>query len=290
MIRHPYAAPLSSRRRHGGFSLLEILVVAAILSLIVYSLLVMFNQTQRALRVGVTQVDVLDAGRAATEMVSRELEQLTAAGEVGVTNLQIRFSRLAAPLTVALPGAMATNASFSLQEFYFMTSYGNEWAGIGYRVYPTNNDSVGTLYRYSSATNSNPALAQRAAYAFLDTLPPFFPTNQVYQRVADGVVHLNLLAYDQNGRLINLTNLPPSVLLDPSGTWPSTYVEKAVPAYVELEIGVLEPTVLDRFYAQIDTQNWADPTQLQRGRDYLSRQAGRIHFFRQRIPVRTGIR
>ena len=40
----------------------------------------MFNQIQRAFRSSMTQVDKLEAGRAVTEMLPRELEQISPSG------------------------------------------------------------------------------------------------------------------------------------------------------------------------------------------------------------------
>ncbi len=62
-----------------AFSLIEILVVIGLLSVIILGLLAMFNQTQRAFRTGMTQVDVLASGRAASDMIARELSQITPA-------------------------------------------------------------------------------------------------------------------------------------------------------------------------------------------------------------------
>ncbi|HPC60329.1 MAG TPA: prepilin-type N-terminal cleavage/methylation domain-containing protein, partial [Verrucomicrobiota bacterium] len=62
---------LRRRRRRSAFSLVEILVTVALLSFIVLGLLAMFHQTQRAFRSSITQTDVLEAGRALTEIIGR---------------------------------------------------------------------------------------------------------------------------------------------------------------------------------------------------------------------------
>src|SRR5260370_29875183 len=56
-----------------AFSLVEILVTMALLSVIVLGLLAMFHQTQRAFTQSLMQVDVLEAGRAATDVMTREV-------------------------------------------------------------------------------------------------------------------------------------------------------------------------------------------------------------------------
>ena len=66
-----------SRAGSRAFTLLEILVSVALLSFIVLGLFAMFNQTQRAFRMSMTQSDILEAGRAVMEMMPRELEQAT---------------------------------------------------------------------------------------------------------------------------------------------------------------------------------------------------------------------
>jgi hypothetical protein len=60
-----------------AFSLIEIMVTVGLLTVIILGLLLMFNQTQRAFRAGMTQTDVLEAGRATMDMLARELEQMT---------------------------------------------------------------------------------------------------------------------------------------------------------------------------------------------------------------------
>ena len=63
-----------------AFTLVEILVTVALLSFIILGLFAMFNQVQRAFRSSMNQVDQLEAGRAVTEMLPRELEQIDPGG------------------------------------------------------------------------------------------------------------------------------------------------------------------------------------------------------------------
>src|SRR5215468_11182220 len=69
---------MQTRPSQRGFSLIELLTAVSIMVVIIFALYAMFNQTQKALRANLTQVDVLEAGRAAAEMMGRELQQLTA--------------------------------------------------------------------------------------------------------------------------------------------------------------------------------------------------------------------
>ena len=72
--------------RDEAFSLIELLTAVSIMVVIIFSLYAMFNQTQKALRANITQVDVLEGGRAAAEMLGREIEQLTACNQFQTIN------------------------------------------------------------------------------------------------------------------------------------------------------------------------------------------------------------
>src|SRR3954471_19290395 len=72
-----------------GFSLIEVMVAVAILAVIIVGLLAMFYQTQRAFRTGLTQVDVLENGRAAMEMSGSDLRDVTASPDNPTLNVLI---------------------------------------------------------------------------------------------------------------------------------------------------------------------------------------------------------
>ena len=76
LVRPRVKLPLPCR----AFSLIEVMVAVTLMSVIVLGLLAMFSQTQRAFRTGITQVDVMEGGRAACELMAREMEQITATG------------------------------------------------------------------------------------------------------------------------------------------------------------------------------------------------------------------
>src|SRR5688572_26001858 len=119
-----HTLPIRSKR---GLSLMEIMVSVALLTVIILGLLAMFNQTQKAFRAGVAQVDVLDSTRAALEMMIRELEQTTASGTF-VPHLEVRTPT---PFSMALPGLDITNV---LQEYFFLSRSNNYQVGTGYIV------------------------------------------------------------------------------------------------------------------------------------------------------------
>ncbi len=286
---------LPPRKRQAAFSLIEILVTAALLSFIVLGLLAMFNQTQRAFRSSITQTDVLEAGRATLDMLSRELEQITPSQEAFTTNFlaepSVSFSK---PMLQDLPGSSLRRTNI-VQKFYFLTRFNTDYAGVGYQVIPDYpNGGVGTLYRFAEGLP--------ARYGALYLSRDFYnaPLTNM-SRIADGVVHLRVRAFDPAGRLIAAelrrfqdpasqaggfpaytmvtTNL---VLADGSRAQYDQaaifMTSNAVPAFVEVELGMLEPRVLQRYRA---IPNPA--AQL----EYLSRYAANVHIFRQRIPVRN---
>ena len=157
---------------------------------------------------------------------------------------------------------------------------------------------LGTLYRF--ATNHPGYYATNLSGEFLNA-----PLAS-YNRISDGVVHLRLRAFatngypifwDGNNRLVpkfrasgftNASNLSPIVrnavatnsLPGAPDVTDYYFMSNALPAYLELEVGILEPHILERFKA-IGNGN---PVAQQR---YLSNHVAQVHLFRQRIPVRT---
>src|SRR5580765_490659 len=185
-------------RRDDAFSLIEIMVVMALLSVIVLGLLLMFDQTQRAFRSGMTQTDVLEGGRAATELISRELSQIAPANHAQGVNFYAvvpPFDPLLQPLPgmVAQPGTVNYYRTNLMEEMFFLTRENQNWTGIGYRVSDPLG-GVGTLYRYETNVSA------------IFTDPSVLYTNWLYNvpltkmsRVLDGVVHFKVRAYDTNG-------------------------------------------------------------------------------------------
>jgi prepilin-type N-terminal cleavage/methylation domain-containing protein len=307
---------LPTARIQRAFSLLELLVAISIMVLIIFALYQIFSQTQKAMRGNMTQVDVLESGRAAMEMISRELEQISASGFSEGVNLyagMIPIPRVVqADIDQVTP--LRTNV---LQELFFLSERDNQWHGTGYRVLWADN-GVGTLFRHGSATNrhrlSNTNLMGQFvhAVAMTNTVTGAISTN--YHRVADGVIHFRITAYDPEGRRLGFdtTNIYPSygilrvaqngsIRPFPYSTAPHVnganvilrqdpfdqfrretqlvFLSNALPAYVELELGVLEPATLKQYESLRGTTV---------GQDFLRRQAAKVHLFRQRIPIRTG--
>ena len=68
-----------------AFTLVEMMVVIALLSLIVVALMAVFSSTQRAFRASVTQTDVLGNGRATVNLIASDLRGLRPSD--GISNL-----------------------------------------------------------------------------------------------------------------------------------------------------------------------------------------------------------
>lgn len=304
------------------------MVTVGLLTFIILGLLLMFNQTQRAFRTGMTQTDVLEAGRGTMDLVARELEQISpseAPDYIDAFGIKRRATNFFVEPSVTWSNSAITPGPFSwrnplvqdlpanvspggvymprtnlVQRFYFLSKINQDWIGTGYEVIPDDpNQCVGTLYRYSLTNNPRNFLLPLSV-EFLSTPA----TNR--SRIADGIVHLRVRAYAANGRLVTTnsftgtnaayqvrfagpyTNLPNAVAYNSAAPLYSSpadlrqaacyFMSNAVPGYVELEMGILEPQVLQK-YRSIALQSAAV--------QYLSNHVAQVHLFRQRIPIRN---
>lgn len=218
--------------RCAAFSLVEILVVMALLSLIVIALMAVFSSTQTAFRASVTQTDVLEGGRATIDLIAQDLKAMTYSGgtsngptSVGnaapynslfyFTNRDfVNFFATANPVyyqlnptTYGLPlmqplvgsadGAIRTN----MVQSFFVLSRNNvgghdRWIGTGYAVNATNVDSP--LYRFSMEIN-----AESGPNALFNSYMAGVHTNGFagpgWSHLIDGVVDLRVRAFDARG-------------------------------------------------------------------------------------------
>lgn len=276
--------------RKAAFSVLEIMVAVALLAVIIVGLLAMFYQVQRAFRAGTAQVDVMEGGRAAISIITREMQEVVAGGVLDATNLVIvpSYSRTLTSQTLS-SGGLQNNI---LHDLCFLQRRNDEWTGVAYRL--TNAISgVGTLVRYSWswAKESNPIWADDTNAVMSRVIcrqPPNPPVNVDHSQVLDGVVHFQIEAYDADGVLYRTYRdtipLEEPYLHRNKANDVYAFLSTNLPAYLDLELRVLEPATLAKFRAreQADLQN-GTTTRL----EYLGRQIGHTHVFRQRIPVRT---
>jgi len=63
------------RRRTGAFSLLEMMIAVGMLTIVVFALYSMFDQTQKALRQSLNQAELSEGGRAALDLIVRSVER-----------------------------------------------------------------------------------------------------------------------------------------------------------------------------------------------------------------------
>jgi hypothetical protein len=302
-------------RRRAAFSLIELLTAVSIMILIIFSLYSMFSQTQKALRANVTQVDVLESGRAAAEMLGREIEQLSACNQFQTINFYAGMMPYGSTAVVAptvqldLDGKVPPLRTNVLEELYFLSRQTNRWVGTGYRVMGANN-GVGTLYRFTESTNYYRLTPTNLWAQYLYGGVTNAVTGQVstnFNRVADGVVHLRITAYDPDGRqmlaystnrygsyrilsqdvnggrlgaystAVNLADANVVLRQQFGQETALTFMSNAVPGYVELELGVLEPVALKQYQS----------LSVNAGAAFLKQQSAKVHLFRQRIPIRT---
>ncbi len=307
-MRLSRAKAFARRARVRAFTVIELLVAVSVLTLIVLVLYGLFDQVQKALRSNVAQVDVLEGGRAAVHLLSSEIEQIDAGQMPVTTNLYIGFTGLATLPTQQLLGDATTNRINVLQQIFFLSHYNKSWMGTGYRVLflDTNgiatafpDKGVGTLCRYTFQVNDSdfpylppPRTAPNAPRTNLFwqvmNLAPNPPLSNLtnYQRVIDGVVHFRLRAFDRNGFLITNsfnTNLLSGALVSATNLfnrdieYSYAFTNQALPADLDVELGILEPHVLERLKSM--------PPKA--AATYFSNQAGAVHLFQQRIPIRS---
>ena len=272
-----------------GFSLIEVLVAVALMSLIVIALMAVFSSTQAAFRASVTQTDVLEGGRAAMELITQDLRQMTpSGGKSNKVNGAVNFSVLAnnnnyLPLVQGLPGSSVQRTNL-LNYFFVLSRQNTKWIGVGYVVDNTNSSPLYPLYRFYAETNI--AASPRGLFnAFTNAIYAPSPWTNM-SHVMDGVVHLTVRANDTNGVWMNNTVRPytnvQNTLFFSSPPVQYGYGEaqfymfsNTVPASVELQLGVLEDRPLQHAGSL--------PTALRT--QYLQQQSGRVHLFRQLVTI-----
>lgn len=302
---HVILLPMRSHCGRRAFSLIEVMVAVSLLAFIIVGLLAMFFQVQRAFRAGTAQADIMEGGRATMGLIVRDLQEMTACRLIDIANCVIKPSirKDGAPLDATVnptyqdipTGSRRTNW---FQDLNFMSRVNDKWMATSYRVVFGEN-GVGTLYRLMEETNRMTLFEQNSNALwnvnFLSTAPygvtvPGYGTvSNYYHRLVDGVVSFDVRAFDTNGLAFPDINVP-SDPVNPN-TWrnPDIRVDNAVgffgfsnselPAYVDIELAILEPSTLAKFRGREDISQ-------AQALEYLQRQIGRTHVFRQRIAVR----
>jgi len=258
-------------------TILELMVAVGLLAILMVALFAALNQTQRAFRTGLNQVDVLETGRATMDLISRGLQELTPSGRTNVVNLYIGPPDAPARVYPLSSGSWPA----VLQEFYYLSRRNDQWIATKYSYEKTEwGSGVATLYRrtiilpwYAVQTlSTNSMIIDPAGVGGLVS------TN--YHRVAEGVVDLRLRAYNAQGYPVpNDPARGVRVVLGPSGFESYRFVGTNVPAYVDIELAVLDAGTLQGYRARLSVPSLAQ--------NYLTNRLGHVHLFRERVPIRS---
>jgi hypothetical protein len=292
-------------RSTSGLTLIEILVAVTLLIVIMAGLMAMFDQTQKVFVAGMRQTDVMEGGRSAVELIGRDFEQMAAGGRPGDTNFYAwlrpwpTFGPSDPPAQVMAPDGNSVLKALTLQDVFFLSHPSSDWSAIGYKVLDPNAPDteailMGALYRFG--TNTTLLQSTNFFRTFQNPYGGTANTNLItsgqMSRVIDGVVHFKVVAYDHDGIRFPATNnfadlfvgyvTNALIRLDPVSTY-YEFSQRRLPTTVEVEIGVLEPEAVIRARALpgIDAA-WANNF-----RKFLGDNSGKIHLFRQRIPIRV---
>jgi len=264
----------AQRSRQRAFSLLEVMVAVGLLAFIIVGLVLTFNQVQRAFRVGVGQSDVLEGGRAVMNVITRDLQEMSAFGDDYVTNF---FAYRAYPETYQDQpgGGQRVN---TLCDLYFVAKRNDEYALIAYRVDATN-DLVGPLMRFETnviiQTNVFEIMTKDIG-RWLGQVP-----STRFHQVADNVVHFRVQAFDTNGIAFSATNnFNTNYFQSPALGDVYQFTDREIPPYLDLELGVMDPSTAAKLKIRADAN-------AQQGADYFKQRIGRVDVFRQRIPIRA---
>jgi len=292
--RHAILLPTRSDSGRRAFSLIEIMVSVSLLAFIIVGLLAMLFQVQRAFRAGTAQADIMEGGRATMALLVRDLQEMAPCNYEFVTNCVITASQGAAITVQDIPtGSQRTNF---FQNIALLSRFNDEWMGTTYRV-SNAVSGVGVLYRFAVSRFHEPLPSANFDAISNVSHAVTFDASQVdsrFSRVLDGVVSLTITVLDTNGQVYFDNNPIPASLVPPQATDSRGYINanihiiqpdffgfrsNGLPAYVDIELAVLEPSTLVKFRAQEDIGR-------QQALDYLQRQVGRTHVFRQRVAIR----
>ncbi|HEY3863760.1 MAG TPA: hypothetical protein VGO59_17935 [Verrucomicrobiae bacterium] len=280
------------------------LVSTAMLSFIVLGLTAVFIQTQKAFRLGIKQNTITDSGRAIMDMMAGDLQQMADAQNtnwpviVGGApagyfinpnyNFYWDLPNFPLPVTNFLNGLpIRTN---ELNEVFILEHTNTTWLGVGYAVSNFPGVAAGSLYRYeTNITSLAPVFTNDLFSVFFANIANTNFNSNYWHKVADGVVDLQISAYDQYGN----TNYPNwqtyGYVAYPIGGLPISsselFVSNALPCSVELEMAILEPDALARARSLVFPGNTVPLN------NFLSSNAApQMEVFRQRITIPAAAR
>ena len=284
-----------------AFTLIEIMVAMALLTVIVIGLMAMFSQTQRAFRAGMAQTDQLEGGRMLSDLIYQDLRQITPTMQTNGVNFFAQIPNYA-PAQEVLPGGSNILRTNIFQDIFFTKRQNQTWSGVGYFVrtnasYYATVAPVGTLYRFEKDVHDADFTGTNVYGTFLSFLNATNNPNSTdlptLSKLLDGVVEFHVRCYDKYGNWITnvdriSTNAQAFITITNGADVGSTiapsdvlfygFSNNLVPAYVELEVGVLEPAVLRRLQSI--------PSAITQS-NFLANHAGNIQMFRQRVAIRN---
>jgi type II secretory pathway pseudopilin PulG len=321
----PHQPPQDCR----ALTILEMLVSTAMLAFIIVGLTAMFIQTQKAFKTGIKQTTVTDAGRTIIDMIASDLSQLSDPHFTNVSYPPTNFLTLGPSQRYVFSGPNPPNLYWSLtgmelvqaitnnglptsrvnevEDIFAMVQTNNTWLGIGYAVSNWFTNSGGgpfpgvcTLYRYVATSNAPIFTTNLLCWGFTNA---WNATN--FHRVADGVVHLKIYAFDADGNemslepaydsyqsnltylqypfIVNVTN--PATLLPEfniiNGTKFYVLQTNYLPHSIDIELGILEPEAFEHARALYSAGAVAAAGQ------FLTNCAGQVEIFRQHVLIPT---
>lgn len=281
---------MTRRLAAAGFTLIELMVAMALLTVIVIGLMAMFSQTQRAFRAGMAQTDQLEGGRMLSDLTRQDISEITPTMQTNGVNFFAEIPNYT-PASMIVPASSIPRTNI-LQDIFFMKRENQTWSGVGYFVrtnasYFGNVSPVGTLYRFE--TNVHVVNFDGDGYRPFLTFQNSTNEsgNSSISKLLDGVVEFHVRCYDKdgdwitNGSLIStneFVRITNSFVIAPGEVEFYGFSNNIVPAFVELEVGVLEPAVLKRL------KSIPSPTTQS---NFLANHIGNIQVFRQRIAIRN---
>jgi hypothetical protein len=260
-LRQRSIAGASSR---AALTLLEMMVAVTLLAVIMIGLLAMFNQTQKALHAARAQTDIFENLRGAIQMIARDVAEMAAADQTNVVNFDVvETPSIAALQGWTLPNGFVLNPVFD--DVCWLNRANDTWQAIGYFVDGAK-FGVGTLYRYAETGR------RKDVTALIGEARSVQATNA--HHVSDGIVHFQTQAvYVDGTNQFGQPNFFRTNIFQ--------FSSDALPAFVDFEIGVLEPATLKQFQA---LTNELDPSVPEK---FLRARVEKIHFFRERVPIRN---
>lgn len=254
-------------RRRSAVTILELLVAVSLLSFIILALYQMFDRTQSMMRRAVREVDKFEAGRAAADLLKRDVAQMQAAhSPLGSAAFNFYTSTNWSAGAITMTNGSNVVLQNVLQDVFFISfdpmATPTNWMAVSYRVASAENpmipatNGLGSLYRWT--TNAN-----RFSSNLQNALNPGTPI-QLFQRIADNVLHFRITGVTNGGAV-------------PAGGY---LTSNDVPSHVEIELGYVDSRTADRAKAFIP--NTVDV------QSYLSTNLDSVHMFRLQVPIRTG--